>query len=417
VSVERDLISRLLTDRELVEVTDSGVTPAFFQSSEHREAFKAIISHHREYGVVPTLEAFHRDFPTYRVAEADEPLRYYLDEIVADYRAFLIEDFLVKATDQFDNGEIEESAMTLAQCVMQVNMEISKASTIDMTETGDQRLARYKEYALHNGALKGISTGFSMIDAATGGMQPGQLFTFVGPPKAGKSTMLLLSAMFANMGFYRPLFIGFEMSNEEQEERHDAIRAGVSHNDLQQGRLSGDDFRKLEKMTRRMSLMPAMYFTADPSSTSTLSGISGLIDKYKPDVVYIDGVYMMQDENGEPPGSPQALTNITRALKRLAQSKKVPVAISTQVLYQKMSRKHGVTTQSIGYSSSFGQDSDVLVGVENTDDDVISKVKILDGRNVRKLEFYVKWDWDHGVFEELEPGEEEMDDAEAENRF
>jgi hypothetical protein len=82
-----------------------------------------------------------------------------------------------------------------------------------------------------------------------------------------------------------------------------------------------------------------------------------------------------------------------------------------------MSRKHGVTTQSIGYSSSFGQDSDVLVGVENTDDDVISKVKILDGRNVRKLEFYVKWDWDHGVFEELEPGEEEMDDAEAENRF
>jgi replicative DNA helicase len=220
--------------------------------------------------------------------------------------------------------------------------------------------------------------------------------------------------MFASMGFYRPLFIGFEMSNDEQAERHDAIRAGVSHSKLRDGALPAEDFKKVERMTRQLESMPAMIFTADSSSTSTLTAIAGMIDKYNPDVVYIDGVYMMEDENGEAKGSPQALTNITRGLKKMAQNTNLPVAISTQVLTWKMDRKRGVTTSSIGYASSFAQDSDVLIGVEPTDDPDINKVKILDGRNVKRMEIYVKWDWETGDFEEMEPDEiNEMSDEDA----
>lgn len=419
MSIERDLISKILMERDLTPISDGGVTPDFFQSHEHREAFRFILEHQRDYSQVPSLDAFVRNYPTYKISKCEDTLPYYVEEISRDYMTFLLEDYLVKATDQFDEGEYEESQRTLAQCLNHLHQAVTKAQAVDLTQTGAERVARYKEYAKSGGALKGISTGFSLIDYATSGMQPGQLFVFVGPPKAGKSTMLLLSAMFANMGFYKPLFIGFEMSNEEQEERHDAIRAQVSHKDLRDGELSADDMRKVEKMTRRMELLPPMVFTADPTSTSTLSAISALVDKYDPDVVYVDGVYMLQDENGEPQGSSQALTNITRGLKRMAQARKIPFAISTQVLQWKMDRKRGVTTASIGYSSSFGQDADVLIGVEPTDDPDTNKIKILDGRNVKRMEFFVHWDWETGVFEELEDDKDEggISDEEASEKF
>jgi replicative DNA helicase len=414
VSIERDLISKILHERDLSVVSEAGVTANFFLSGEHREVFKYLLEHHRDYNSVPSMEAFERNYPTYKVTTASDPMQYYVDEIGADYENYLLEDGLVKATDLFDAGDFTAAKMTIAQCLSQVNREITKVKAIDLTETGPERIAKYREYAKSDGALKGISTGFHMLDIATGGMQPGQLFVFVGPPKAGKSTMLLLSAMFAHMGFYRPLFIGFEMSNEEQEERHDAIRAGVSHKKLRDGTLSADEYRELEKMTRRMESNPPMIFTADATSTSTLSGISALVEKYKPDVVYVDGVYMVDDENGEPKGSPQALTNITRGFKKMSQNLGIPFAISTQVLTWKMDRKKGVTTASIGYSSSFAQDADVLIGVEPTEDDNVNKIKILDGRNVKRMEIYVQWDWDEGTFVELEPDDLlEVSDEEA----
>ncbi len=414
--IERDLISKILHEGDLSAVSDGGVTPAFFPTHDHREAFKSILEHQRDYAQVPSIEAFKRNYPAYRMSVAIDSMRYYVDELTFEYKALLLEDGLVEIVDLFESQDFEGAKNAMAKCLTQVNQEVTPTRAVDITENGAKRIERYKAYALNNGALKGISTGFSLLDAATGGMQPGQLFTFVGPPKAGKSTMMLLSMIFAHMGFYRPLFIGFEMSNEEQEERHDAIRAEISHKALRDGKLDGDDFRALEKMSRRLESMPPAIFSAD-SNGSTLSGIDALIDKYKPDVVYVDGVYMMDDENGEPKNSSQALTNITRGFKKMAQNRQLPIAISTQVLAWKMDRKRGVTTASIGYASSFGQDSDVLIGVEPTDDPNINKIKILDGRNVKRMEIYVMWDWETGTFTEMEREEEEVEDPDAPAKF
>jgi replicative DNA helicase len=412
VSIERDLVSKILNVRDLAEVADSGVTPAFFQEHQHREAFRFILDHHRKYSSVPSEDAFKVGFdPTYRISECPDSLQYYVDTLTEHYSLYLLEDGLVKATDAFDAGNTKDAKKFLAETLDMVNREIQTTRVSDITQTGPDRLKRYAEYAKADGALKGISSGFSFIDHATGGFQKKQLITFVGPPKAGKSTIMLLAAMAAHMGFYRPLFIGFEMSNEEQEERHDAIRAGISHKKLREGRLRGDDMRAIDKMLKRLSSMPPLIFSEDSQGTSTVLGVTALVEKYKPDIVFVDGVYLMDDDHGERKGSPQALTNITRSFKRMAQNFDIAVAISTQVLEWKMDRKRGVTSGSIGYSSSFGQDSDCVIAVENTDDPNIKKVKIVFGRNTPGAEAFVLWDWETGEFTELEDPEE-VDDGE-----
>ena len=407
-SLERDTISKILIDRDLTTIADAGITPAFFIEYEHREAFKYILEHKTRHGEVPSPDAFHaRHDPQYRLSEPPDALSYYTDMLTRAYRVFLMEDSLMDAVDLFDEQQYEESERVLSTMLKTINTEIVSSRVTDLTQTGKARLERYKTYAKNKGLLKGISSGFDSIDFATGGFQRKQLVTMVGPPKAGKTTIMLLADMAAHRDFFRPLFIGFEMTNEEQEERHDAIRAKVSHKALREGRLSGEDVRKLEKMMRRMEAAPPMVFSEDASSTMTLSGVAAQIDKSKPDVAFIDGVYMMEDEQGERKGSPQALTNITRGFKTLAKSYDIPVVISTQVLEWKMDRRKGITSSSIGYSSSFIQDSDVVIGVENTDEEDMKKLKVVLGRNAPAMETYVRWDWSTGDFEEIEADEYE----------
>jgi replicative DNA helicase len=210
---------------------------------------------------------------------------------------------------------------------------------------------------------------------------------------------------------YRPLFIGFEMSNDEQEERFDAISAHISHYKLRAGTLDNHEWKKLERSVHQLEAMQPFIFSADASSTTTLTGIMGKIEKYEPDIVFVDGVYMMDDEQGEQKGSPQALTNISRGFKRIAQRTNIPVAISTQVLEWKLNRKKGITADSIGYSSSFAQDSDVILGVLGTDDPKTQKLSVVTARSTPRFDTFIQWDWDRGEFTELDgnPFEEEED--------
>ena len=110
---------------------------------------------------------------------------------------------------------------------------------------------------------------------------------------------------------------------------------------------------------------------------------------------------LFRSQTGEA-NTPQALTNITRSLKRMAQRFQVPIVISTQVLNWKM-RKGQVTADSIGYSSSFYQDADVIFGLQREDENVDDTrlLKILASRNSGLTEVSMLWDWNTGQFREI----------------
>ena len=149
--------------------------------------------------------------------------------------------------------------------------------------------------------------------------------------------------------------------------------------------------------------MRERFWLVDAASSLTVSGIASKIQVLHPEVVFIDGTYLMIDEQTNEANTPQALTNITRSLKRLAQRFKIPIVISTQVLNWKM-KKGQVTSDSIGYSSSFHQDADVIFGLQRVDDaiDDMRLLKILDSRNSGRTEVQLNWDWNTGQFREFD---------------
>lgn len=314
----------------------------------------------------------------------------------------IIEEGLTNAVGAYEDKDPKSAMQVLAQTLSRIAEDVPHSRDTDLTQTTSERLERYKSYKDFDGGLRGIPSGFASIDRATLGFQNGQLVTMVGPPKAGKSTIELLAAMAAHDYGEEPLLIGFEMPNEEQEERFDAIFSRISHKRLRSGELRKPEWDRLESAMVRLKDMQAFLLSSDSNSATTLTGVASKIEVLQPTILFVDGVYMMDDENGERKGSPQALTNITRGFKRMAMNLDIPIVISTQALSYKVSKKDGITADSIGYSSSFAQDSDVIIGVNKTDDEDINEISIVLARNAPKMKTFVQWDWETGRFEELD---------------
>ena len=401
MDAENLLLGKVVKSGDLRPLLNAKVSKEFFADEDHREVFLWILDHWKRYGKVPGTKALKSNFPTYELVNGKEPYEFYLDEVRKRRKYELAFGMLVDASGKLEDEEVEEALNAVRSGLMNIDTVVTELRDTNLIETWESRLERYAEWREFGDKLRGIPSGFPTLDRALRGFQEEQLITFVGVPKVGKSTMLLRMALEAHQANFNPLFIGFEMSNEEQEARHDAMVAGVSYSDLLAGKLDKESREKLHKTLRRMQHLHPFILSSDPEG-ATVSGIAAKTEQYKPHIVFVDGVYMMDDENGEDKGSPQALTNITRSMKRLAQATKTPIVISTQALLWKMGKK-GLHGGAIGYSSSFLQDSDVIMGVEHTSDpdEPIKKVSILEARAAPRRDILISWNWDTGEFVEL----------------
>lgn len=422
MDIERSIISKVVIEKDFSSCADLGISRDMFYDQRSRRVWDAIREDVTEHGSVPSREFLKREFPEYKIYdEVEDPFSLLVQALKENHALTIFEQALVEGSNAFKDEDLERIKSVLAKALADVDQDLSSARDINLVGTGQERWDRYDEMQNRDPSeYLGIPMGFPVIDNATQGFQGGQLIVFIGPPKAGKSTIMILAARAAHKQRKKVLVIGFEMSNEEQYTRYDAIEAGIDHKVLRGGKdrqLTERQWRDLDDHLREMDESGVDFILSnDTHNNMTLSGVTAKIDKYKPDVVIVDGVYMMTDEVTGEQNTPQALTNLTRGFKRTAQNKGIPIIITTQVLTWKMDKKKGVTTDSIGYSSSFAQDADAIIAVEPTERPDINKIKITDARNVQRgVEVYVEWDWAKAKFEELDynPFEESGDEDEG----
>lgn len=412
MNIERRLVSKILLEKNIVPVLDAKITADFFEDAQFGQVFDWVVLYYEEHGSTPTAGALARNYPWFEVVTSPEDLTWYISEIQRARKYAILHDAAVDIAVAMKADDAEQAHFIMQKCLTSLEYDLSPMRDINMSDPSyiEDWVEDYEELEKHDGALRGIPTGWDSIDRATSGLRPGQLITIIGAPKAGKSTALMLMYKGAHDRGHIPLMVGFEMSNEEQRNRYAAIRARVNFHRLDNATLRPNEKKLFMRSLRELSNTPDLWLSADPTSTATVSGIMAKIDAYNPAVVFVDGVYMMVDEQTGEQNTPQALTHITRSLKRLAQRKNIPIVCSTQALTWKIHKKKGLTADSIGYTSSFAQDSDVIFGLESTDDDDEKILKIVAARNLKNKLVRLRWDWSQGVFEETDEGFDTEDD-------
>lgn len=412
-SAEQLLISKVVTEGEILPVIEAGLKPQHF-SPHWSNVWEWVVTYWREHSAVPSERAFTQEHAAVTLVDSSrEQFSNLIEEMLESYRHHKLVETLATAVPMLNNNQTTEAMQTLTEGLQTASADVARLRDINLIENWEQRIERYQLMKDTPNAIRGIPTGFGGLDRITSGLRPQQLITFVGEAKKGKSLITLIMANAVHTHGKVPLYISFEMSAEEQSARYDALVSGISHTKIMRGDLTNSEIERIRKAISIRKNMHPFILSEDISSLTTVSAIAGKVQQHKPDLLVVDGVYLMDDEQGEPKGSPQALTNITRSLKRLAQRFDIPIVGTTQVLSWKIGNRKSrqITADSIGYTSSFAQDSDLVVGVES-DPDIENQaiLRVVLARTAPKGEVRIKWDWNNMDFSEVEENDNDDND-------
>ena len=397
--IQYGALAKAILDGDLLALIEGRVSMDFFTDEKYQRIYGFLREHWNQYGTQPDYEVVRRAFPSMEWEDPGQPLRYYIDQLRKRRKIVLFTDMLNDAAVALSSTDDPDNADTIMG-ILQTGLHQTRHETttthddnfIAQSEAIDRLLGERMEDPGH---LRGYSSGFHGIDLVTGGLQNEQLVTIIGTPKTGKSSALLFMALSLHRQGHMPLFVSFEMSYIEQQDRLLSLLSGISLTRIMNGEITPKEKRRIVRAIEIRETMRPFIISTDIMSATTVSGIQMKIQQYQPDAVFVDGTYLMDPETaGFDKGSPQALTEITRGLKRLAQTQDVPIVNTTQALLSRS--KAGLSLHSIGYSSSFAQDSDLILGTERPDQTKVAKFHVIASRSGPRKTTWIEWDWDHG---------------------
>lgn len=237
---------------------------------------------------------------------------------------------------------------------------------------------------------------------------------------------LVLIACYCLLNGYRILFLTTEMAEEQVEDRIEAMLVkmmlGVNFN---YGRFKSGTLTK-EEEEAYFELLD-MKHTLEKLIIETATGVSNVsakIDQYDPDLILIDGAYLMEDDRGAKDDWLR-VAHITRDLKSLVKRKKKVMVINSQA-DSTTSKKTGPELDNIGFSKAIGQDSDVVLGLvrdEEMLEDREAKVKVLKQREGVLGSVMLNWDFTtmdfsqiYGEFSDEQSPQDESPDPSPQDR-
>jgi replicative DNA helicase len=176
--------------------------------------------------------------------------------------------------------------------------------------------------------LSGISSGFYDLDSLTQGFQKSDLIILAGRPSMGKTALSLSIASNIIKNSKLPvLFFSLEMSKEQIMYRLLAMETNINHMRLKSGKLTKNDWLKLNKMIKILAKFPLFIDdTFDLSIQDIRSKIKTIIfERNQIGLVIIDYIQLMQNSKVKIENRVQELSQITRSLKTLAREFNIPI--------------------------------------------------------------------------------------------
>lgn len=197
---------------------------------------------------------------------------------------------------------------------------------------------------------------------------------------------------------YKPLLFTREMSVDQIVKRFDAAHAGVAHARLRSGQLTHEEYDKYQETLRLMEGAEPFWIVGDDEASSGISGILAKVDKYKPNIVWIDGVYLVEDERGAK-SFWEKIKNVATDLQSGAKQKGIPFVVSHQ--FNQEGRDDKGTADTLAYGD-LQKWFDGIIGMYQTEDLRVNKemlFKLLKHREGERLDFVTQWDLENMIFD------------------
>lgn len=182
------------------------------------------------------------------------------------------------------------------------------------------------------GGVTGIPTGFRFYDKQTGGLHDTDLVIVAGRPGMGKTASVLSWVLYQVLHTDKHVvFFSLEMSAVQLMARLVAMCGLVDAEKIRKGGLTDAEWKNIHKAGSSLCSDRVHIFDDKLTLTSILSTARRKKNQKKCDIVYVDYLQLISHSKGKGSIREQDVSEISREMKLLGKSLKVPVVALSQL--------------------------------------------------------------------------------------
>ncbi|MGW2190186.1 replicative DNA helicase [Streptomyces sp. NPDC001719] len=221
------------------------------------------------------------------------------------------------------------------------------------------------------GRADGVPTGFTDLDALTGGLHGGQMIIIAARPAIGKSTLAIdVVRAAAITAAKNVLFFSLEMSRTEIKQRIYSAQAKVALHHLRtKGGMTESDWKLIGKKSAEIKAAP-IHLDTDPSRTvmQIKAKARRRQQRHGLDLIVIDYLQLIQSSGRRAENRQVEVSQMSRDLKLLAKELGVPVVVLAQLNRGPEQRTDKKPMMSdLRESGALEQDADIVILLHRED--------------------------------------------------
>ena len=395
---EKMILSCLLLNSEIIEFTIEKVPVEAFYFKNHQEIYKAIILMYQNkihIDIVTLVNFLQENGLLNKVGGiqilieliSQIPNLIYFEEYIRLIKDKFFRRCLIKLgyeainSGYITNMTLEEILTEFEQKVFNLTTETKTQKIFNSAEVLNEIFSDLKEKFL-NRNLIGLKSGFYDLDSIIQGFQKSDLIILAGRPSMGKTALSLNILINVIQQSKLPvLFFSLEMSKEQIMYRLLAMETNINQMRLRNGKLSQNDWIKINKMVPILSKIPLFIDdTSDLSIQNIRSKIKTvLFEQNQIGLVIIDYLQLMQNSRLKTENRAQELSQITRSLKILAKEFNVPIIALSQLSRNVENRVEKKPVLSdLRESGSIEQDADLVLMLYKKESSNLNQINEID---------------------------------------
>lgn len=383
-SAEMQLVCRIIKTGELKRVLEWGITSEDFMMLETQAIFNQIIAIYTDVDTSgsimgPRLAA--SKFTQLNLDDVDDFVT--LDHLCKEVRnrrlAKEMKEKAQEAIECADATPMQAFALLQEATAMVMKLDSGKSTDVSFASGMTQVMENYEKRK--RGEIVGkIPWPWRPLQEETGGVQEDDYCVFYGRPKSMKSWVVAFLIAWAVeapwmmsdvplSSYPRVLVYTKEMTPLNFYQRIAACLAGLPYGDMRQTKLTEEQEATLRDWVAYAQLLEhqgrlIVLSAKDVPGRDTVSWLKSKVEKYVPDVVFIDGLYLMSPENPKIVKDNERVASISRAIRQMILDTKTPV-IATMQANRKAAGHERAELDEIAFSDAISQDCTMATRVIN----------------------------------------------------
>ena len=374
---ELQLVSRIIRTGDLNSVVQWGITLGDFLTREGHALYSTILGYYESPGTAGSVlgpGAMRQVFPNF-VSCDDSSMT--TDALCHEVRkSRLSVEIKVRAQNALEMADYDPmdaiNKMQMSMMDLQ-NIGFSKQTDVCFNESFSRSIRKME--LLEKGVDLSCGTWpWPPLQKVTGGLQPAEFVILYGRPKNMKTWVLaFLIAWFHDLR-KRILIYTKEMTADNIFQRAGACLAQVRYHEFRVEPwlltwMEKQSIYGVERMLHKSQLNQNTVCLSGKDAAEggdTVPWLRSKVEMYRPDIVFVDGMYLMTDAKGSKKPN-EKVGNISNDLRRLTIDTNIPV-IATIQANREAAKNREANLDEIGFSDRVGQDATLLMRCINEKD-------------------------------------------------